>query len=131
MPLSSAHGSQNLQPFFLRRPMCVSPLRNHRFSTTMFFQEISFVVNSGKHIGLLKKHGCKFWDPWADESGMVPSAYGNFWRHFPVHDIDGRAAFRDQLRWVVEELQRNPMSRRLVVTSWAPGNAQASRLPPY
>jgi thymidylate synthase len=31
---------------------------------------------------------------------------------------------------VVEELKRNPMSRRLVVTAWAPGNAQTSQLPP-
>jgi thymidylate synthase len=82
------------------------------------------------HIGLLRKHGCKFWDPWADGSGRVPSAYGNFWRHFPVHDAEGRAAFNDQLAWVVGELKRNPMSRRLVVTAWAPGNAQNSALPP-
>lgn len=85
------------------------------------------------HIGLLKKHGCKFWDPWADDDGKVPSAYGNFWRHFPVHDANeggGRAAFNDQVAWVVEELKRNPMSRRLVVTAWAPGNAQTSKLPP-
>jgi thymidylate synthase len=81
-------------------------------------------------IGLLKKHGCKFWDPWADEAGKVPSAYGNFWRHFPVHDADGRASFNDQVAWVAEELKRNPMSRRLVVTAWAPGNAQTSKLPP-
>jgi thymidylate synthase len=77
------------------------------------------------HIGLLKKHGCKFWDPWADEDGKVPSAYGNFWRHFPVPGGDN-----DQIAWVLEELKRNPMSRRLVVTAWAPGNAQASKLPP-
>ncbi len=82
------------------------------------------------HIGLLKKHGCKFWDPWADEGGRVPSAYGNFWRHFPVIDGEGRPAHNDQLRWVEDELKRNPMSRRLVVTAWAPGNAQSSRLPP-
>jgi thymidylate synthase len=82
------------------------------------------------HIGLLKKHGCKFWDPWADEAGRVPSAYGNFWRNFPVHDADGRAAFNDQVAWVLEELKHNPMSRRLVVTAWAPGNAQTSKLPP-
>jgi thymidylate synthase len=81
-------------------------------------------------IGLLKKHGCKFWDPWADEGGKVPSAYGNFWRHFPVHDAEGRASFNDQVAWVAEELKRNPMSRRLVVTAWAPGNAQTSKLPP-
>jgi thymidylate synthase len=82
------------------------------------------------HIGLLKKHGCKFWDPWADETGRVPSAYGNFWRHFPVHDAHGAATHSDQLRWVEGELRRNPMSRRLVVTAWAPGNAQSSALPP-
>lgn len=86
------------------------------------------------HIGLLKKHGCKFWDPWADPQGQVPSAYGNFWRHFPVHEAgagDGpRAAFNDQIAWVCEELKRDPMSRRLVVTAWAPGNAQTSKLPP-
>jgi thymidylate synthase len=82
------------------------------------------------HIGLLKKHSCKFWDPWADETGQVPSAYGSFWRHFPGQDAEGRAAFNDQVAWVVEELKRNPMSRRVVVTAWAPGNAQTSRLPP-
>jgi len=85
------------------------------------------------HIGLLKKHGCKFWDPWADEEGRVPSAYGNFWRAFPVHDgppSAPRAARNDQVAWVVDELKRNPMSRRLVVSAWAPGNAQTSALPP-
>lgn len=82
------------------------------------------------NIGLLKKHKCRFWDPWADEHGEVPSAYGNFWRHFPVHDVDGRASFNDQLAWVLAELRTNPMSRRLVVSAWAPGNAQTSKLPP-
>jgi thymidylate synthase len=81
-------------------------------------------------VRLLKKHGCKFWDPWADEAGRVPSAYGNFWRHFPVQDAHGHAQSNDQIRWTVDELRRNPMSRRLVVTAWAPGNAQTSRLPP-
>lgn len=82
------------------------------------------------HIGLLRKHNCKFWDPWADADGRVPSAYGNFWRHFPVIEPEGRVAFNDQLAWVLGELRSNPMSRRLVVSAWAPGNAQASRLPP-
>lgn len=87
-------------------------------------------LSGDTHIGLLKKHNCKFWDPWADEDGRVPSAYGNFWRHFPVHGPSGEAAFNDQVRYVVEELKKNPMSRRLVINAWAPGNAQASKLPP-
>lgn len=86
-------------------------------------------LSGDTHIGLLKKHGCKFWDPWADEKGRVPSAYGNFWRHFPIHE-NGEAAFSDQVAWAIEELKRNPMSRRLLICAWAPGNAQVSALPP-
>ncbi len=87
-------------------------------------------LSGEKHIGLLKKHGCKFWDPWADEKGFVPSAYGSFWRSFPVHDGQGQPAHNDQVRFVLDELRKNPMSRRLVVSAWAPGNAQTSKLPP-
>ena len=89
-------------------------------------------LSGDTHIGLLRKHGCKFWDPWADEDGRVPSAYGNFWRHFPVHGApDGTGpGFNDQIAYVLEEIERNPMSRRLVVSAWAPGNAQTSALPP-
>ena len=87
-------------------------------------------LSGDTHIGLLKRHGCKFWDPWADSDDRVPSAYGNFWRHFPVHDERGRAQFNDQIAWVLSELRNNPMSRRMVVSAWAPGNAQTSKLPP-
>jgi thymidylate synthase len=87
-------------------------------------------LSGDTHIRLLQKHKCKFWDPWADPDGKVPSAYGNFWRRFPVHDREGRAAFNDQVVWVLEELKRNPMSRRLLISAWAPGNAQTSKLPP-
>jgi thymidylate synthase len=86
-------------------------------------------LSGDTHIGLLQKHKCKFWDPWADADGKVPSAYGNFWRHFPVH-LEGRPEYSDQIAWVLAELGRNPMSRRLVVSAWAPGNAQTSKLPP-
>lgn len=86
-------------------------------------------LSGDTHIGLLKKHGCRFWDPWADDDGEVPSAYGNFWRHFPVHE-QGRADYVDQIAWVLAELMRNPMSRRLLVSAWAPGNAHNSALPP-
>ena len=79
------------------------------------------------HIGLLKKHGCKFWDHWADEDGFVPSAYGNFWRKFPVH---GEPEYSDQVKYVLETIRKNPTSRRMVISAWAPGNAQISKLPP-
>ena len=86
-------------------------------------------LSGDTRIDLLRKHGCKFWEPWADEDGRVPSAYGNFWRNYPVHD-DGAAGFNDQIRYVINELKERPQSRRLVVSAWAPGNAQTSALPP-
>ena len=90
-------------------------------------------------ITLLQKHGCKFWNAWADAEGNVPSAYGNFWRRFPVHGNAVTLAseggepigeFNDQIEWVLAEMKKNPMSRRMVVSAWAPGNAQTSKLPP-
>ena len=86
-------------------------------------------LSGDTRIDLLRQHGCRFWNPWADEDGKVPSAYGNFWRHFPVHN-DNQTSFNDQISWVVGELRNNPDSRRLVVSAWAPGNAQSSALPP-
>ena len=79
------------------------------------------------HIGLLKKHGCKFWNHWADDDGFVPSAYGNFWRKFPVH---GEPEYSDQVKYVLDTIRKNPNSRRMVISAWAPGNAQTSKLPP-
>lgn len=83
-------------------------------------------ISGKKDIGFLKKHGCKFWDAWTDEVGLVPSAYGSFWRDFPVE----KDSTIDQLRWVVDEIKRNPDSRRLVISAWHPGNALYSKLPP-
>ena len=83
-------------------------------------------LSGSTDIGLLKKHDCKFWDPWADEHGKVPSAYGNFWRHFPLPNN----RTNDQIAYIVEQLHKNPMSRRMLVSAWAPGNAQTSALPP-
>lgn len=105
--------------------------------------EMLWFLSGSTNIDILKRHKCRFWDPWADENGQVPSAYGNFWRNFPVHKkLDARTpraqsmgtdvevGFNDQLGWVVDQLRNNPMSRRLVVSAWAPGNAQTSKLPP-
>ncbi|MBL10811.1 MAG: thymidylate synthase [Acidiferrobacteraceae bacterium] len=86
-------------------------------------------LSGDTHIELLRRHGCKFWDPWADANNRVPSAYGNFWRNFPTIEND-QLNFNDQIRWVLTELKHNPNSRRLVVSAWSPGNAQTSTLPP-
>jgi len=86
-------------------------------------------LSGNTNIGLLRKHDCKFWDPWADEEGNVPSAYGNFWRSFPMPEgVNGKS--NDQIIWILDQIKKNPMSRRHVVSAWAPSNAQSSYLPP-
>lgn len=97
--------------------------------------EMLWFLSGDKDISILKRHNCKFWDAWADpKTGEVPSAYGNFWRYFPIHSrgYSGATepAFMDQISKVVEELKARPMSRRMVVSAWAPGNAWYSALPP-
>jgi thymidylate synthase len=123
-------------------------LTTKKISWKNIIVENLWFLSGDPHISILHKHGCKFWDAWADKYGAVPSAYGNFWRWFPVHDAKEGAytkfhpdpsmrsdppyyvGWNDQIEWVVDELKRNPMSRRLVVSAWAPGNAQNSKLPP-
>jgi thymidylate synthase len=97
--------------------------------------EMLWFLSGQTDIAILKRHNCGFWDSWTDEEGKVPSAYGAYWRNFPVHgDADGfghrELGFNDQMAWVLAEMTKNPMSRRLVVSAWAPGNAQTSKLPP-
>ena len=110
--------------------------------------EMLWFLSGQTNIEILKRHGCKFWDAWADpETGEVPSAYGNFWRKFPVHTtrmaVNGsesnlstlpyeitEATFNDQIKFITDTLERDPSSRRMVVDAWAPGNAQTSKLPP-
>jgi len=87
--------------------------------------ELLWFLSGEPTIDILQRHKCKFWDAWADEDGRVPMAYGYQWRSFPTPQ-----GANDQIKWVLEELRRNPMSRRLVVSAWAPADAQRAALPP-
>lgn len=66
------------------------------------------------------------WEPWADPDGNLGPVYGAQWRAWV--GPDGRK--HDQLRNVVEELRRNPWSRRAVISSWNVGVLGDMALPP-
>ena len=95
--------------------------------------EVLWYLSGENHIRNLRKH-TKIWDAWADENGNLETAYGYYWRHFPSaqKNKNGEWEIRevDQIQYVIDELKRNPYSRRLVVTAWEPGNATTSKLPP-
>lgn len=81
-------------------------------------------LSGERNLDFLHHYDVKFWDPWADENGDVPSGYGPEWRAFSG---DSRV---DQIRQVYHELKTNPMSRRMVVTAWNPTTAFTNKLPP-
>ena len=95
--------------------------------------EVLWYLSGENHIRNLRKH-TKIWDAWADENGNLETAYGYYWRHFPSAQKNKNGEWEvrevDQIQYVIDELKRNPYSRRLVVTAWEPGNATTSKLPP-
>ena len=95
--------------------------------------EVLWYLSGENHIRNLRLH-TKIWDAWADENGNLETAYGYYWRHFPSaqKNKDGEWVVRevDQIQYVIDEINRNPASRRLVVSAWEPGNATTSKLPP-
>ncbi|MBB1059231.1 thymidylate synthase [Marilutibacter spongiae] len=76
--------------------------------------ELLWFLQGDTNIGYLKDHKVSIWDEWADANGELGPVYGHQWRHWP----DGRGGEVDQIRWVVDEIRRNPDSRRLVVSAW-------------
>jgi len=96
-------------------------------------REVLWYLSGENHIRNLRKH-TKIWDSWADENGNLESAYGYYWRHFPSAQKNKYGKWQikevDQIKYVLDEIGKNPNSRRLVVTAWEPGNATTSKLPP-
>ncbi|MCE9638074.1 MAG: thymidylate synthase [Planctomycetes bacterium] len=95
--------------------------------------ELLWYLTGEDHIRNLRQK-TKVWDAWADADGNLETAYGYYWRRFPSAkrrpDGGWDVTETDQIRYVIDEIRRNPNSRRLVVSAWEPGNAIASRLPP-
>lgn len=126
--------------------------------------EMQWYLSGEEHIRNLREE-TKIWDAWADEDGHLDTAYGRFWRRYPLpaesgqldgetwanvtdgrwsdnDDVDperwlnsednefGATQTIDQLQYVIDMLNENPESRRLVVNAWHPGNATISTLPP-
>jgi thymidylate synthase len=88
--------------------------------------ELLWFLKGETNIRYLREHGVSIWDEWADESGELGPVYGSQWRAWRT--ADGRVI--DQISWVIDQIRRDPDSRRLVVTAWNPGEVEAMALPP-
>jgi thymidylate synthase len=88
--------------------------------------ELLWFLRGETNIHYLKENHVSIWDEWADENGELGPIYGKQWRSFPRPD----GTTVDQISWVIDEIKRNPTSRRLVVTAWNPGELDKMALPP-
>lgn len=123
------------------------------FRWKSLIHELLWYFSGEEHVRKLREK-TSIWDEWADEEGHLETAYGRFWRRYPlpdesaqlegeawadeenpwVEEEDGNLVF-DQIQYIIDTLkgdnpERGPNSRRLVVNAWHPGNAGVSLLPP-
>jgi len=88
--------------------------------------ELIWFLRGETNIAYLKENGVGIWDEWADADGDLGPVYGKQWRAWAAAD----ARTIDQIDWVVEEIRRNPDSRRLIVSAWNVGDLADMALQP-
>jgi thymidylate synthase len=88
--------------------------------------ELLWFLRGDTNTRYLRENGVTIWDEWADEHGELGPVYGYQWRSWPAPD--GRHI--DQISQVLQELKRNPDSRRLLVSAWNVADIPAMKLAP-
>ena len=88
--------------------------------------ELIWFLQGDTNTAYLKENGVSIWDEWADANGDLGPVYGRQWRAWPT--ADGQVV--DQIKWVVDEIKRNPDSRRLIVSAWNVGELPKMALMP-
>ncbi|GAA3811812.1 thymidylate synthase [Cellulomonas soli] len=88
--------------------------------------ELLWFLRGESNVRWLQEHGVTIWDEWADPDGELGPVYGVQWRSWPTPD--GRHL--DQITQVVEDLRRDPDSRRLIVSAWNVADIPSMALAP-
>lgn len=101
-------------------------LTTKKLHTRSIFHELLWFLKGETNIQYLKDNKVSIWDEWADEQGNLGPVYGKQWRSWETSD--GKTI--DQISNVIEQIKKNPDSRRLLVVAFNPGDADKMALPP-
>ena len=101
-------------------------LTTKKIHTKAVIYELLWFLRGETNIQYLKDHGITIWDEWADEKGELGPVYGKQWRSWPK---PGGGTI-DQIADLVARIQKDPYSRRLMVSAWNPGEVDQMALPP-
>lgn len=87
--------------------------------------ELLWFLSGDTNIKYLKDNKVGIWDEWADEKGDLGPVYGHQWRSWP-----SPKGPLDQIRLLIEQIQKKPFSRRHIVSAWNPAEVDQMALPP-
>jgi thymidylate synthase len=76
--------------------------------------ELLWFLRGETNVRFLNENKVTIWDEWADANGELGPIYGYQWRSWPAPD----GQHIDQIADVIEQIKRNPDSRRLIVSAW-------------
>jgi thymidylate synthase len=88
--------------------------------------ELLWFLRGGTNVRSLNEVGVTIWDEWADENGDLGRVYGAQWTDW--RGADGTRV--NQIDDVIQQIRRNPDSRRLIVSAWNPAEIGEMALPP-
>ena len=88
--------------------------------------ELLWFLKGDTNIKYLKDNGVSIWDEWADENGDLGPVYGAQWRSW--QGANGKTI--DQITEVIDQIKKNPDSRRLIVSAWNVAEIPTMALPP-
>ncbi len=101
-------------------------LTTKKLHVRSIIHELVWFLRGDTNIAYLKENGVSIWDEWADADGNLGPIYGKQWRAWTT--ATGETV--DQMAWVVDEIRRNPDSRRLLVSAWNVGDLPRMALMP-
>jgi thymidylate synthase len=76
--------------------------------------ELLWFLKGDTNIRYLQENGVRIWDEWADEEGNLGPVYGKQWRSW--EGPNGQVT--DQVSEVIDQIRKNPDSRRLIISAW-------------
>ena len=94
--------------------------------TKSIIHELLWFLKGETNIKYLKDNGVSIWDEWADENGNLGPVYGYQWRSWP----SANGEHIDQITQLIEQIKKNPDSRRLLVNAWNVSEISKMKLPP-
>jgi thymidylate synthase len=101
-------------------------LTTKRIHVRSIVEELLWFLRGETNVRSLQQRGVTIWDEWADADGELGPVYGKQWRAW--RGADGVEI--DQIANLLDELRRNPDSRRLIVNAWNVAELPAMALQP-